>query len=265
MIKPPTPTTTPMMVFLVLELMPPEPLVPSPVKEAVLEGEAEEVVLVVVDEEEEWSSLLVVGGAELELVVVGGGLVVVCELDDVVVLDWLDVVEVVVELVVVGVLEGVVELLLVVVVVVVVDEEEEEEEEEEELLLVDVGLPVSDGDEELPVPLGDGVLLAVFPEDVGSPVRAPPTGPRLLPSWRPTRKAGKRFACVTATAARTATRWDCGRNNMMVVVDECDGSWITGRTVGMLTRFLVSTLQQQRETDVTGCEEKKQKDGKKCG
>lgn len=162
----------------------------------------------------------------------------------------------VVVVVVVGGSLVVVELLLLLVVVVVVAVGDEDGEE---LLEVEVGLPVSDGDDELPVADGVGVLLAAVPEeDEGSAFTSLPKAPRPLSSWRPTRKAGKRFAWVMATAARTATRWDCGRNNMMAVVDENDGSWITGRTVGLLTRLLVSALQRPRETDVTGCDEKQE-------
>lgn len=196
MMKPPTPTTTPIIVFLVLLLSPPpEEDEPLSVREAELDGEAEELVaeedveesLLVLDEE-------VVGG----VVVVAGGVVEVCEGLEVELELELDEDEEG-ELVVCAALEEELELLLEGVVV--------------GGLVEEVGVDVSEAELEGVV----DVLLAESDEEllsVGSfPFKAVSSPERSL-FWRPRMFGLAIVAWVTAIAARTATS-DCARKSMM--------------------------------------------------
>lgn len=196
MMKPPTPTTTPIIVFLVLLLSPlPEEEEPLSVREAELDGEAEELV----GEADVEESLLVlaaevVGG----VVLVAGGVVEDCEglevgleleLDE----DEED------ELVVCAVLEVGLELLLEGVVVGELVEGVGVDVSEVELVgVVDVLLVESD--EEL-LPVGSFPFKAV-------------SSPERPLSWRPRMFGMAIVAWVTAMAARTATS-DCARKSMV--------------------------------------------------
>lgn len=195
MMKPPTPTTTPIIVFLVLLLSPPPEEEPLSVREAELDGEAEELV----GEEDVEESLLVldaevVGG----VVVVAGGVVEDCEGLEVGLELELDEDEEG-ELVVCAVLEVGLELLLEGVVV--------------GGLVEEVGVDVS----EVELVGVEDVLLAESDEEllsVGSfPFKAVSSPERPL-SWRPRMFGLAIVAWVTAMAARTATN-DCARKSMV--------------------------------------------------
>ena len=193
MMKPPTPTTTPIIVFLVLLLSPPpEEDEPLSVREAELDGEAEELVA----EEDVEESLLVLDAEVVGGVVEAGvvedceGLVVELELE-------LDEDEEG-ELVVCAALEVELELLLEGVVVGGLVEEVGVDVSEAELVGV-VDVLLAESDEEL-------LSVGSFPlKAVSSPER---------PSWRPRMFGLAIVAWVTAIAARTATS-DCARKSMM--------------------------------------------------
>lgn len=195
MMKPPTPTTTPIIVFLVLLLSPPPEEEPLSVREAELDGEAEELV----GEEDVEESLLVLDGEVVGgVVVVAGGVVEDCEGLEVGLELELDEDEEGV-VVVCAVLEVELELLLEGVVVGGVVE--------------DVGVDVSEAE----LVGVEDVLLAESVEEllsVGSfPFKAVSSPERPL-SWRPRMFGIAIVAWVTAMAARTATS-DCARKSMM--------------------------------------------------
>lgn len=187
--KPPTPTTAPIMVFLVLVLRPPPLVLPLLVREALLVGEEEDVVDVVVGDvfwfvlgggvvllgelvEEVWSSLELEEGEE-----VGFGVELV----------GLSVVLVGVELVVVEVVGGPVVV---------------------EGGSVSVGLLV--GEASVLLGLSEVVLSEGLSVDES-------TGAGKSSPCRPTMFGLDTIAWVTATAARQATS-ECARNSMMPVL-----------------------------------------------
>lgn len=195
MMKPPTPTTTPIIVFLVLLLSPPPEEEPLSVREAELDGEAEELV----GEEDVEESLLVLDGEVVGgVVVVAGGVVEDCEGLEVGLELELDEDEEGV-VVVCAVLEVELELLLEGVVVGGVVE--------------DVGVDVS----EVELVGVEDVLLAESVEEllsVGSFPFKTESSPERPLSWRPRIFGIAIVAWVTAMAARTATS-DCARKSMM--------------------------------------------------
>ena len=200
--KPPTPTTTPMMVFLVLGFKPLLPEEPLSAREGVVLGEADELVdesldeeLLVVVDDVVGAWVVLVGGAVLE---VFEGLEVVDEESELVFE-----VDVVVLLVVV-----VVEVLLCVV-----------EDEDED----DVVVELDEAVEEVEV-----VEDAEVAEELLSVGSSPPRMPPRPVSCRPTTFGLKMVPCEMATAARRATT-DFARNSMMVV--STDGGWGVERRI----------------------------------
>lgn len=196
MMKPPTPTTTPIIVFLDLLLSPPPEEEPLSVREAELDAEAEELV----EEEDVEESLLVLDEEVVVgvVVAVAGDVVEDCEGLEVGLELELDEDEEG-ELVVCAVLEVVLELLLEGVVVGALVEEVGVDVSEAELVGV-VDVLLAESDEEL--------------LSVGSfPLKAESSPERPL-SWRPRMFGLAIVAWVTARAARTATS-DCARKSMM--------------------------------------------------